>query len=148
MRCTARTKLDRIANLATLRFIAKYHDTTPRFTRIRTRERNGETSYEDGARYKTERRVQNKIFVHNYIERRISKRARTTVLSFVDGRRKFLENSCSPNFQNSSWRRVVVVFGILEVGEFLLAFTLLTFRCAMNLLRLSVRILNICIERN
>lgn len=133
MRCTARTKLDRIANLATLRFIAKYHDTTPRFTRIRTRERNGETSYEDGARCKTERRVQNKIFVHNYIERRISKRARTTVLSFVDGRRKFLENSCSPNFQNSSWRRVVVVFGILEVGEFLLAFTLLTFRCAMNL---------------
>lgn len=133
MRCTARTKLDRIANLATLRFIAKYHDTTPRFTRIRTRERNAETSYEDGARCKTERRVQNKIFVHNYIERRISKRARTTVLSFVDGRRKFLENSCSPNFQNSSWRRIVVVFGILEVGEFLLAFTLLTFRCAMNL---------------
>lgn len=132
MHCSNKARSNREFSYATFhREISRYDATF--YSYSNARERNGDTSYEDGARYKTERRVHNKIFVHNYIERRISKRARTIIVSFIDVRRKFLENFCSPNFQNSSWLRVVVVFGILEVGEFLLAFTLLTFRCAMNL---------------
>lgn len=110
--CSGGTKLDRVANLATLRFVARYHDTTPRFARIReTGKRRARTALDIRLNDANTHFRTQLLF-----ERRVSKR--TTVLSFVDGRRKFLENSCSPNFQNLSWRGVVVVFGILEVDSF------------------------------
>lgn len=132
--CSGGTKLDRVANLATPRFVAKYHATFCSYSSAREKRPTRTTLDIRLNDANTNFRTQ------LLFERRVSKR--TTALSFVDGRRKFLENSCSPNFQNLSWRGVVVVFGILEVDSFCSPSLCSRLGVRWIWLRLSVRILN------